>query len=447
MPVLSPLKRFLPAMAGGLLARIISGQAWSAAQAGRILFPRQRTKGNQGLDMAQVHSVLIVHLFEIGDVVMLTPFLRELRRLLPEARITLIVKPETQNLVATCPYVDDVIAYDTRLAPVWRPLLLPWRAFHAARRLKGRPFDLAIVPSWLADNSYASFLACFSGARWRVGYSERASARRRRLNRGFDRLFTQTPAQVDLDKAGLEHDVRRNLAMIPLLGGTVEREDLELWPDPQDEAFARSFLEAQGVAPDETVIALCPSAGHSALKQWPLAHFLELARWLHEKEGVRLLIVGGPGEEALGDAFEETLGPAAPHSVINAVGKTTLRQMAALLRRCRCFVGNDAGPMHVASAMGVPTAALFGSSCQHRYGPWGEGHRVVSHELPCSPCGRGHNAERCRRCIFDQPRCLTEITPEEVQRALMPLLIATSRHLTLAQTAQGNDQQEAKKRK
>ena len=396
-----------------MISSMISGQTWLAALLGRILFSEHRAQGKTALDLAEVRSILVVHLFEIGDVVMLTAFLRELRRLLPAARITLIVKPETRNLVGTCPYVDEVIAYDTRLSPALRPLLLPWRAFGAARRLRDRKFDLAIVPSWLADNSYASFLACFSGAPWRLGYSERVSARRRRLNRGFDRLFTHTLGEPGLDQKA-EHDVRRNLAMIPFLGGQVEREALELWPDTEDEAFAQSFLEAQGAKPTDALVALCPSAGHSALKQWPLDHFVELAQRLHDQESVRLLLVGGPGEEALGEAFEAALGPA----VINAVGKTTLRQMAALLARCRCFVGNDAGPMHVAAAMNVPTVALFGSSCHHRYGPWGAGHTAVSHELPCSPCGRGHDAERCRRCIFDRPRCLTEMTVEEVQRVV-----------------------------
>jgi lipopolysaccharide heptosyltransferase II len=413
MAVLSNVKRLLATVTSDLLAWVISGQAWSAAQVGRMLFPQQRIAGSQQIETSQVRRVLVVHLFEIGDVVMLTPFLRELRRLLPDARITLIVKPETRDLVETCPYIDEVIAYDMHLAPIWRPLLLPWRAFQTARRLWTRRFDLAIVPSWLADNSYASFLACFSGARWRVGYSERVSARRRRLNRGFDRLFTQTR-----DEAGLAHDVRHNLAMISLLGGTVEQETLELWLAPDDEAFAQSFLESHGLMPGETVVALCPSAGHSALKQWPIKHFLDLARRIHTSGNIRILIVGGPGDTALGTVFEEEFGI----SVINAVGKTTLRQMAALLTHSRCFVANDAGPMHIAAAMRVPTVALFGSSCHHRYGPWGTGHAILSHELACSPCGRGHDDERCRRCLFERPRCLTEMTVDEVWEVVQPRL-------------------------
>lgn len=355
----------------------------------------------------EVRQVLVVHLFEIGDVVMLSPFLRELRRFLPSARITLVVKPDLKNLVEMCPYVSEVLTYEANQRPLWRPLILPWQAFWTMRTWRRtRQFDLALVPSWQADNSYQSFLAYFSGAGWRIGYSETISPRRRRLNRGFDQLFTRT-----LLCDGVAHEVERNLAVVSLLGGNAEQTMLELWTMPEDEAFAQDFWAAhRGSNP---VVALCPTAGHSSLKQWPLEHFVALARRLHERS-VQVLVVGGPGDKALGAAFGD--------QAINAVGKTTLRQMAALLRGCAGFVGNDAGPMHIAAAVGVPVTAIFGSSCSHRFGPWGPKHLVVSHELPCSPCGRGHDAERCVRCIFPEPRCLTEITVDEVLRSVLLLL-------------------------
>ena len=392
------IRSFLRLSLSEAIAGFISGQARLASLVG----PKGRL-GAASAEASQARHVLVVHLFEIGDVVMLIPFLRELRRFLPSAQITLVVKPEAKNLVENCPYVSEVLTYQANYRPVWRPFLLPWQAFWTMRRWRRtRRFDLALVPSWQADNSYAAFLACFSGAEQRAGYSEMISPRRRRLNRGFDRLYTQT-----LFRTGLEHEVERNLAVLTHLGGTAERKALELWTTPEDDAFARDFWAEQGLA--GPVVALCPTAGHSALKQWPLERFAALTRRLQE-EDVSVVIVGGPGDTALGAALEAEAGGAAA----SAVGKTTLRQMAALLRRCVCFVGSDAGPMHVAAAAGVPVTAVFGSSCPHRYGPWGADHAVVSHSLPCSPCGRSHDAERCVRCIFPEPRCLTGISVEEV---------------------------------
>ena len=401
-----PLKTFLVALLLRVLPRLVSAQAWAAARIGRL----GGARAVHALELARVTQVLVIHLCEIGDVVLLTPFLRELRRLLPDARITLAVKPGVRGLVETCPYVTEIVTFEANYRPALRPLILPWQAFWATwswRRT--RQFDLALVPSWQADNSYASFLACFSGAGCRVGYSETISPRRRRLNRGFDQLYTHTLAQVRLEHE-VEHEVRRNLAMVEFLGGTVESEALELWPVAEDEAAARSLLQDWQTL-DSPLIALCPTAGHSRLKQWPLEKFVALAGRLHQEENARIVIVGGPGDTALGAVIEEALGSGA---VRNAAGKTTLRQMAALLKLCQCFVGSDAGPMHIAAAMEVPVVAVFGSSCPHRFGPWGPNHRVVSLLLPCSPCGRGHDAERCVRCIFPEPRCLTTLSVAEV---------------------------------
>lgn len=395
----------------GFFPKIILSQVLAARMLGRALdVPRSPLQGPDNL--SEVHHVFVVHLFEIGDVIMLSPFLRELRRYLPSVRITLAVKPEIKNLVEACPYVSEVLTYEANYRPLWRPVILPWQAFWTMHRWRRtRRFDLALVPSWQGDNSYMSFLAYFSGAPRRIGYSETISPRRRRLNRGFDQLFTQT-----LSCTGVEHEVRRNLAMISHLGGKVEQEVLEIWTTPEDEAFAQDFWEAHG-SEGKSVVALCPTAGHSVLKQWPLENFVALARRLLDGN-VQVLVVGGPGDKALGAAFEAALGD----GMINAVGITTLRQMAALLRGCVGFVGNDAGPMHIAAAAGVPVTAVFGSSCQHRFGPWGPKHLVVSKELLCSPCGRGHDAERCVRCIFPEPRCLTEITVDEVLRSVLLLL-------------------------
>ena len=421
-----PERAHLSLGTGGWLSLALGIQAQIAALVARAL---AGTRARTPLDLSQVRRVLVVHLFEIGDMVWLSPFLRELRRLLPEAEITLVVKPEAVNLVALCPYVSEVIPYDVRMRAVLRPLVLPWRAFRTARRLRrSRKFDLALVPSLLADNSYASFLAAFSGAPWRVGYGEAITDRRRRLNRHYDGLFTGT-----LDRIGLDHDIRHNLALIPFLGGTVADESLEAWLGADDEAFADSFLAEHGAGPGEALAAVCPTTGNSALKQWPLENYVSIARWLHEEKGMRVLVVGGPGDAGLCAAFEEALGPAA----LNAIGKTTLRQMAALVKRCRCFVGGDAGPTHLAPALGVPTVAVFGPSCHHRAGPWGGGHAVVSHDVPCSPCGAGHPAGadfRCPTCLYEGPRCMTGITPEEVQQAVSRVLLPPGRRLPLAPT-------------
>ena len=359
-----------------------------------------------------------VRLDEIGDVVMTTPFLRELRRNLPDAWITLVVKPQIYDLVELCPYVDEVLTYNwstngnatqhrQQLRRHGRALRLAWKS------LWRRRFDLAIIPRWDVDYYHATFVAFFSGARWRVGYSENVIEHKKRLNRGLDRLLTHA-----LEDNTLKHEVEHNLDVIRFLGGTVQEEGLELWVGAGDEAFSERVFREYGVSPGEFVVAFGPSGGCSPLKQWPTSSFIGLGRWLWKKYKSRILVVGGTGEEDLGRELERGIGSPA----INLVGKTTLRQLVALIKRCRLYVGNDAGPMHVAAATGIPVVALFGSSCHHRFGPWGNGQMVLWLALPCSPCFQVHHLDRCRCCIFDHPHCILDITVEQVKEAVVAQL-------------------------
>lgn len=367
-----------------------------------LISGRRRMRSDN--DLSHVQRLLVVRLDEIGDVVLTTPFLRELRRNLPNAWITLIVKPEAYNLVEHCPYVNEVLTYD------WSGYRLfegHWRALRWAwKHLWSRRFELAILPRWDTDWYHAALLVYFSGAPWRAGYSEHISAEKQRLNGGFDCLLTHL-----LVDGALKHEVEHNLDMLRFLGGTVENDRLELWLTAEDSAIAARTWESHRVRGHDLVVGLGPSSGNTLLKQWPVSNFVEFASWLRTYYQARVLIVGGPGEETLGEIIESATGA----SVVNMVGKTSLRQTAALLKRCQLYVGNDAGPMHMASAVSVPAIALFGSSCPHRFGPWQERGNVLWSAVPCSACFQDNHRDRCPSCPFDRLHCMLAITLDQVK--------------------------------
>lgn len=405
------------------LARSAVGRAVSALASplavrltvGPIFWIRRRGARDEPIDLVRLARILVLGLDEIGDVTMTSAFLRELRGNVPGGWITLVVKPAARNLAERCPHVNEVLTYDWSAGadlPEWRRR---WRAIRWAwAHLLSRRFDLAILPRWDADYHQATFLAYASGARWRVGYSETVTAHKRRVNTGHDSLCTHV-----LEDATVKHEVERTLELIRFIGGTVGEDRLELWLGQEDHAYADMVLREAQVEPGEPIIAFAPSGGNSPLKQWPVSHFIELGRRIRAGCPSRILILGGSGEEALGAEIEHMLGP----PTINVVGRTTLRQMAAVLKRCHLFVGNDAGPMHIAAAMGIPVVALFGASCPHRFGPWGNGHRVLWTPLPCGPCFQTPHVSCCSQCIFDRPHCILGITVEEVQRAVEEILL------------------------
>ena len=388
----------------------------TSPQAARVVGePLFRLKGMRRKDarmvLSQVKRVLVVRLDEIGDVVLTTPFLRELRRNLPDAWITLVVKPQVYNLMELCPYVNEVLTYDWQVSRYLGPLQRHWRALRVAtRHLWKHRFDLAILPRWDVDYYHGTFLVYLSGAPWRVGYSENVNAAKKHLNRRFDRLLTH----VLLDNSDLKHEVERNLDIIRFLGGRVQDNRLELWLGEADEVFAEEVLKKHGIKPDDLLVGLAPGAG-AAKRLWPIARFAELGSWLRNTYGARLLVVGGPAEEMLGEELERILGTC----VLNVVGQTTLRQTAGLLKRCRLFVGNDAGPMHMAAAVGVPIVEIschpeagspWSVNSPLRFGPWGDGHMVIQPKEPAPPC--------TDECVADYPHCILGITVERVMQAV-----------------------------
>lgn len=333
---------------------------------------------NHHIDLANLRKILVIRLDEIGDVVLSTPFFRELRRNIPKAHITLIVKPAVFNLVELCPHVDEILTFDWEIRGRYGQLKRRLRTFFFALiYLSRKNFDLAIIPRFDADFYDATFLAYFSRARYRIAYTEKATEKKTIINARYDQLFTHILSGKDI-----KHEVERNLDMLKFMGGQTQSDHLEMWLGKEDERFAEELLNAGSYSTSSSFIAIAPGA-RTESRRWPIQNFLDLIEWLiRERYCSKALIIGGPEEEDLGIIIEDSLGS----SVINAVGKTTLRQAAALIKRCRLFIGNDTGTMHIAAAVGTPVIEISGfmpndaldkANSPSRFGPWGVPHRIV----------------------------------------------------------------------
>ncbi len=389
----------------------------------------------EDVSFLKVERVLVIRLDEIGDLINSTPFLRELRRNLPRASITLVVKPAVRDLVERCPYVNEVVTYDWSTPLHRQDLHRHERALRLAwQHLWRRRFDLAIVPRWDTDYYHAQFVAYFSGARWRMTYSEGVTEEKRLLNAGLNRLFTHV-----FNSETIEHEVQRSLGVIRFLGGTIEDDRLELWIGEEDQAFVKRTLESYGVHRNDVLIALGPGAG-SPKRMWPVTKFLELSDWVIQQTNIRIIVLGGQGEESLGQLLHCHLG----ERVINMVGRTTLRQAGALLKRCQLFVGNDAGPMHLAAAAGVPVVEI---SCHPRDGSphhynspvrfraWGVPHHVLQPETAVSPC--------IGACNANHAHCIETISVDQVKEAALAQLTQNTESIIFhTHSANGTQNQE-----
>jgi len=353
-------------------------------------------------DLARIKRVLVVRPDEIGDAVMTTSFLRELRQNLPDAFIALIVKSGVDDLFTHCPYVNQVLTYrwdiDGRFSKTRRVLEILRLCI---TQLWKRRFDLAVYPRWDVDYYDASLLVYLSGAPRRVGYSENVVPWKKENNAGYDHFFSEV-----MNDSVLKHEVLHNVDMIRFLGGQVQSDALELWLTPEAQRWAREALPLP--AQTGPFVALVMGARQAA-KRWPFGAFGELAALLSHAYKVTLVLLGSREDQDLG----VLRGP-----VIDLRGKTSLLQAAAVLKPCALYIGNDTGLMHIAAAVGTPVVELCchpqtGSSLAwpwpERFHPWSGAYKVLRPKGPRAPCQDG--------CIAAESHCIADVSVAEVFEA------------------------------
>jgi len=390
-----------------------------------------RRKGNQtDLRNPDVKSILVVKLDRIGDVILALPFLRELRRLFPAARISLVTDKRVSNLLEISPYINEVFSLECKnwlpSSPSrrWKDWLTAFVL--AATKLWRHRFDLAITLSWDTDNHYAGAIAYLSGAPMRLGYSEQTHDVKKIANANYDLLYTHV-----LNEPACKHEVEHNLHIITALGGTPTADTLEIQIDKSDEVFAANFLSR---LPQENndgpLVAVCPSAA-VPYKVWPMTRFTELVQWMIDRYGARILIVGSTEDGAVAQQLNSSL----TGHVLNSAGLTTLRQCAALLKNCDLYLGNDTGPMHIAAAFNVPVVGISAHPADGekyvgisplRFGPWKTKAHIVQPPLAqdnCAHTGRNSNGSTYPKwCASSEAHCILQVTVEDARKAVQSML-------------------------
>lgn len=338
-------------------------------------------------------NVLVLQTSFLGDTVLTLPLIAEIRRRFPVKRLSVMCLPMAGELLQDHPAIDEILVYDKNNAA---------RGWFGLRRtaadLKAKGFTTALTPH---KSLRSAILLRLAKIPYRVG-----------LRQSGGWFFFHARGSRDSRR----HDVERNLAVLEPFGVRAEdcRRTLDLPVSPGVKAAVEQKLEALGVDLDEVLLGVNPGSVWATKRWWP-SGFAHLIQRIKEKIDCQILLFGGAEDAKIVSEVEERCRV----PVINLVGKINLRELPAALSRCRVFVTNDSGPMHVAVARGVPTVALFCATAPELgFYPYTDKAIVLEKKLICRPCA-SHGG---RRCPLGTEECIRQIQPEKALAAVERLL-------------------------
>ncbi len=345
----------------------------------------------------------------IGDGVMTLPALKALRKAMPEAKISLLVKPWVSPLFEKNPNIEEIITYDDKYKGIIGKIKL-------SRILNKKKFCSTILFQNAFDAALITFLARIKE---RAGYN--------RDGRG-PLLTTAVPVPEDEGKV---HQIYYYLNLLERLGIDAKYSDPYIYLTLDERLQARKFLQDL----KRPILGINPGATYGSAKRWFPERFAEIVNWFISDTGGSVVIFGGKNEVNIAQEIEyffsrqqsnKTLPPHPPLNkggqeggVLNTAGKTSLRELISLISECDVFLTNDSGPLHIAYAVRTPMVAIFGSTDPKSTGPppkMGEGNNVViTPDLSCSPCFE-------RTCKNNDMRCMYAILSDDVYYGIKKIL-------------------------
>jgi heptosyltransferase-1 len=352
--------------------------------------------------MSCVRRVLIVKLSAIGDVVQALPVSAALGDAYPHLEMTWVVEESAAPMVEGNPYLKEVLVLPNRMKKRLSPATIP--LFLALRRnLRARKFDVALD---LQGLSKSALIAWASGAQYRFGYD---------WMREFAPLWVKRiprrPESV--------HVVEQFLDVARFLGAPVSQVKFPLYIPEEEVVHAQALLQEVGIDPKRPYMVINPSEGGGGYKSWGAARWAALLNSLQQSnERLPTVLVGSKADLPMAEAIlSYTLSP--PSSL---VGRTNLKQLAAILRDAAVHLAGDTGSAHIAAALGTPVVSIFGRTNPLRLAPYGQSDLALHHRECCKAvCLRYHqtapiNAKQ--KCLAPPPRCIEAVTVPEVAEAM-----------------------------
>jgi heptosyltransferase-2 len=330
----------------------------------------------------------------VGDAIMALPAIRSVRAAFPDAHISIVARPYVAEIYQGQGICDELIPYN----PKEQHKALSGRE-RLAREMRSKNFDVAI----LLQNAFdAAWLAWRANIPQRIGYARD----------GRSLLLTRA---IPVPKPGEipSHEKFYYLELIRRAGwleNLPDESQIALQVSEDQKRNANQVLRDAGVRPGALRVAIGAGASYGSAKCWRPERFAAVANHLQSEKNADVILFGAAAEANVSNA----IAAAMIRKPIDLTGKTSVRELPALLSQCHLFLGNDSGLMHVAAAVGLPVVAVFGPTDPHGTAPVTPRHTIVQQKPYCSPCF-------LRRCPIDH-RCMAAVSPQMVESAVAPWL-------------------------
>lgn len=326
-------------------------------------------------------KILILKPSSLGDIIHSLPTLAAVRERFPKAFIGWLVKQEWAGILEGHPCLDELQSFPFNVSSAW-PMI--WE-------IRKRRFDLILDLQGLLRTGLLGF---FSGAAVRIGFEG---------GREFSPLFYTHRIKVDENSL---HAVDRYLLIASALGAKTDIKRFDIPLTEKDRSEVQNMIGP--VCGDKSMIAIHASARQD-VKRWPLERFAQVADQSSRAGWGIPVFIGASDDVSVVAEIQKRMQTRS----ISLAGRTSLKELAALLKMPRLLITNDSGPMHLAAALGTPVVALFGPTDPRKIGPYGKGHVVLQHIEQCPACRTGSKGPH---------RCLEAISVSEVMEAVNNVL-------------------------
>jgi heptosyltransferase-2 len=342
--------------------------------------------------MKEPQTILVRMPNWIGDLVMATPVLTDLRKAFPQASITAMSSSPLCELLKGDAAIDELFCF-TR----------PSNKFSRRQqkrdilaKIQAGQYDLGL----LLTNSFSSAWWFWQGnVKRRIGYSKH-----------WRRFLLTDPITTPQEKM---HQVDLYKKLLGPLGIPLSKTAPRLYVTEKEVQESKQLLYQRGYVAGKKLIGIHPGAAYGEAKCWPLERFRALAQELLKDQDLYLVFFGDARTFSLVKKICQELDPRA----MNLAGVTSLRELACIIKDCHVLVTNDSGPMHIGDAFQVPLVALFGSTDDRTTGPYHQRGAVINKRVSCSPCMK-------RVCPIDF-KCMMQISVDEVVQAVRAILISS----------------------